>query len=93
MYHRTGHFTLYSFPFSLFSLASLTAFKCFWYNSSVAFATIAQLDRALASEAEGCWFDPSQSHHYSNAKPLALARGFVLFVWEVNYPLKLRILV
>ena len=25
-------------------------------------ATVAQLDRALASEAEGCWFDPSQSH-------------------------------
>ena len=22
-------------------------------------ATIAQLDRALASDAEGCWFDPS----------------------------------
>ena len=27
-----------------------------------AVATVAQLDRALASEAEGCWFDPSQSH-------------------------------
>ena len=27
-------------------------------------ATVAQLDRALASEAEGCWFDPSQSHQY-----------------------------
>ena len=22
------------------------------------------MDRALASEAEGCWFDPSQSHQY-----------------------------
>ena len=22
------------------------------------------MDRALASEAEGCWFDPSQSHHF-----------------------------
>ena len=31
-----------------------------WYNMRK--ATVAQLDRALASEAEGCWFDPSQSH-------------------------------
>ena len=29
-------------------------------------ATVAQLDRALASEAEGCWFDPSQSHQNPN---------------------------
>ena len=32
-------------------------------------ATVAQLDRALASEAEGCWFDPSQSHQFSRILP------------------------
>ena len=34
-------------------------------NTTKIHATVAQLDRALASEAEGCWFDPSQSHHSS----------------------------
>ena len=30
---------------------------------SITSVPVAQLDRALASGAKGCWFDPSQAHH------------------------------
>ncbi len=32
-------------------------------HSALLYAPVAQLDRASASEAEGCWFDPGQAHH------------------------------
>jgi hypothetical protein len=35
-----------------------------WSGISGQCAPVAQLDRASASEAEGCEFDPRRAHHY-----------------------------
>ncbi len=59
-----------------------------WYTLPIRFsaAPVAQLDRALASGARGCEFDPRQAHH----SLLAMSIGIRIIrrkpeIWEPSY--------
>ena len=90
-----GDYTLVVFPLLKISRSApeatgnaigawLTEKRGWWYNISRFCATVAQLDRALASEAEGCWFDPSQSHQSASSNFIVAETGTMWYIITSN---------